>query len=163
MRIVILVSLALNAAFLYMFGPVLLAQYQRMETPKDIVQHRQLQSQTVPNPAWIKSGNPKYWVADSTSMFTSKVSTGLWACDGPAVFEWPNETDETIHIVEGEVEFTYLGKTFTLVAGDTLFVRDGTTPIWNVKKRVVTSFTMYDTGFFTRIYRKLSGKKATEL
>lgn len=117
---------------------------------------RLLQPQDV-DPTWIKSGNPRFMVSQTFALPHSKLSTGLWSCDGPAVFDWTFGVDETVHILEGEVDIQYLGKTLTLKVGDTSFFRAGTTAQWHVKNRVYKSFVLHDPGRVARWYRRVTG------
>ena len=117
---------------------------------------RLLQPQEV-DPTWIKSGEPRFRVSETFALPHSKLSTGLWSCDGPALFDWTFGVDETVHILEGEVEIQYLGKTMVLKAGDTSFFRAGTTAQWHVKDRVYKSFVLHDPGRLSRWYRRIAG------
>ena len=108
------------------------------------------------NPTWIKSGSPRFMVSQTFELPHSNISTGLWSCDGPSIFDWTFGVDETVHILEGEVEVQYLGNTLNLKAGDTSFFRAGTTAQWNVRERVYKSFVLHDPGRLSRWYRWLS-------
>lgn len=109
------------------------------------------------NPAWIKSGHPRFMATETTSVPGHGISTGLWSCDGPAVFDWTFGTDETVHILDGEVQVLYLGHLLTLTKGDTAFFRAGTTAEWRVRERVYKTFVLQDPGRFGRLYRQITG------
>jgi uncharacterized cupin superfamily protein len=109
------------------------------------------------NPAWIKSGTPKFMAAETSHVNTVGVTTGLWSCDGPGTFEWTYGTDETIHLLEGAVEIDYLGKTLKLGPGDTAFFRAGTKATWTVRERAYKSFILHDPGRLARLYRRVLG------
>jgi uncharacterized cupin superfamily protein len=109
------------------------------------------------NPSWIKSGTPKFMVAETSNVATVGVTTGLWSCDGPGVFEWTYGTDETIHLIEGAVEIEYMGKTLKLGPGDTAFFRAGTQATWTVRERAFKSFILHDPGRLARLYRRVFG------
>ncbi len=85
----------------------------------------------------------------------AKVSTGLWSCDGPSTFDWVYAVDETVHVLEGEVEIAYLGEVLQLAVGDTAHFLAGTTATWTVPKRVMKSFTLHDPGPLARLYRRV--------
>jgi uncharacterized cupin superfamily protein len=116
----------------------------------------QLETITI-NPSWIKSGNPIFKLAQTTRIPSADVTTGLWSCDGPAQFEWTFFSDETVHILEGEVEIDYLGQKMTLKVGDTAFFHANTKATWLVQKHVLKSYTLYDPTRLVRWYRKLLG------
>lgn len=107
------------------------------------------------DPSWIKEGQPKFYSAVTADVNHIGVSTGLWACDGPGVFEWTYGTDETVHLLEGEVVIQYLGETLKLGPGDTAFFRAGTKALWRVDKRAYKSFILHDPGRLSRWYRRL--------
>lgn len=109
------------------------------------------------NPAWIKSGEPRFMVAETSLVDSVGVSTGLWSCDGPAVFEWTYGTDETIHLLEGAVEIEYLGQQLKLGPGDTAFFRAGTKALWTVRERAYKSFILHEPGRLARLYRRVFG------
>lgn len=109
------------------------------------------------DPSWIKSGTPVFKLAQTTYIPSANVTTGLWSCDGPALFEWTFSSDETVHILEGEVEIDYLGKKMTLQVGETAFFHANTKALWHVPKRVLKSYTLHDPGRLVRWYRQIFG------
>ena len=141
----------LSVALAYQFSAPLL---HPSPATAEVVQ-RPMQLMAV-DPDWIKSGTPRFMVSESSRLPHARVSTGLWSCDGPARFEWRFGADETVHILDGEVEIDYLGKRFTLVAGDTAFFMAGTRADWHVPKRVYKSFTLHDPGRLAHWLRRLS-------
>ena len=155
-RKLLLASLALNialvGAIVYELGddfvhspPVSTAGHKRDLKPMEV------------NPSWVKSGAPKFMVAETSNVGPVSVTTGLWSCDGPGVFEWTYGTDETIHLIEGEAEIEYLGKTLKLGPGDTAFFRAGTKAIWTVRERAYKSFILHEPGRLARLYRRVFG------
>ena len=109
------------------------------------------------DPTWIKSGQPQFFHAVTAEVRPAGVSSGLWVCDGPGVFEWRYGTDETVHLLEGHVEIHYLGEILKLGPGDTAFFRAGTQALWKVEQRVYKSFILHDPGRLSRWYRRLFG------
>ena len=107
---------------------------------------------------WIKSGSPRFMAVESAVINApmGSVSTGLWSCDGPAIFEWTYWSDETVHILEGAARIAYLGKDFELKPGDTAFFRAGTKATWVVPDRVSKSFVLHDPGLLSRLYRRIA-------
>jgi uncharacterized protein len=110
------------------------------------------------DPAWIKSGSPNFRASMFASSPDGKRNSGIWQCDGPSTFEWNFDLDETIYILEGEVEITYLGKIFTLKLGDTAVFHSGTKAIWHVPKHLKKSFTLHQPERLVRLYRKVAAK-----
>ena len=109
------------------------------------------------DPSWIKSGSPKFMVAESVVINPpiGSLTAGLWSCDGPATFDWNYGVDETVHILEGMAQIEYLGETLILKAGDTAFFQAGTTATWIVPLRVSKSFVLHDPGLLSRMYRRV--------
>jgi uncharacterized cupin superfamily protein len=82
-------------------------------------------------PTWILEGNPE---ARSRIVFKSHdgtASTMIWDCT-PGVFNWYYDCDETIHIIEGEVNLTTDRGTFTVKAGEAVFFPGGSFATWHV-------------------------------
>jgi uncharacterized cupin superfamily protein len=150
------VSLALNVVLAVLVGTVVVQGATHAPAPSKEVVSRDLKPLAV-NPEWIKSGQPRFMASETLSMPAYGISTGLWSCDGPAVFDWTFGTDETVHILDGEVEVHYLGNVLVLTEGDTAFFRAGTKAEWRVKERVFKSFVLQDPGRLGRLYRKITG------
>jgi uncharacterized protein len=142
---------------------VVLVGYLAMGYARSIMHDRPLSVQALPsplmpvtvNPDWIKSGKPVFKLAQTARIPSANVTTGLWSCDGPTEFEWTFASDETVHIIEGEVEIDYLGKKMTLRVGDTAFFHANTQATWVVQKRVLKSYTLHDPNRLVRWYRKV--------
>jgi uncharacterized cupin superfamily protein len=153
---VVIVSIALNvamaAALVYELGDDII----HAPLPSTEALKREMHPMLV-NPAWIKSGEPRFMLAETSALNSVGVSSGLWSCDGPAVFEWTYGTDETIHLLEGAVEIDYLGKTLKLAPGDTAFFRAGTKATWTIKDRAYKSFILHEPGRLARLYRRVLG------
>jgi len=150
------ISLVLNLVLAATVGTLLVQGATHAPAPSKEVVSKDLQPLAV-NPAWIKSGQPRFMASETVAMPAYGISTGLWSCDGPAVFDWTFGTDETVHILEGEVEVHYLGNVLVLTEGDTAFFRAGTKAEWRVKERVFKSFVLQDPGRLGRLYRKITG------
>ena len=84
-------------------------------------------------------------------------SSGIWECVGPTQFVWHYGTDETIYILEGSAEIEYLGKKFTLAAGDSTHFAAGTSANWVVRERIKKTWVLYDPGRLVRFMRRLVG------
>ena len=152
-RVVLSVTVvALSVALAYILAEPFL---HPRPAPAEVIQ-RPMQALVV-DPGWIKSGTPRFMASETSRLPHARVTTGLWSCDGPALFEWRFGTDETVHILEGEVEIAYLGKRFTLVAGDTAFFLAGTRADWHVPNRVYKSFTLHDPGRLAHWVRRITG------
>lgn len=85
-------------------------------------------SQPAPiRPAWIRGGSP---VAQARSLFSSddgQLSVTIWECS-VGEFQWQFNSDEVIHVLEGEVEVD--GK--RLSVGSVAFFPAGSTAYWRV-------------------------------
>lgn len=154
-KALITLSILVNVIMLTLYGPMLVHQFLRMLEP--VAQYNNRAFIPMTPKGTITAGSPKFFVVDSGSVRSDLISTGLWICEGPGTFNWPYKTDEFIQIVEGEVDFTYLGVTYHLVPGNSIYIKEGTTAVWAVPKRVVMSWTLYDAGRITRLYRKFFG------
>ena len=109
------------------------------------------------DPSWVKSGSPNFRATMFASSPDGKMESGIWACDGPSTFEWNFGLDETVYILEGEVEIAYLGKNFTLRPGDTAVFHAGTKAVWHVvSKHLKKSFTLYHPEKLVMAYRKIT-------
>jgi uncharacterized protein len=111
-----------------------------------------------PIPAsWIVSGSPVFRANTFGRSDDRSTSTGIWECIGPGQFVWHYSTDETIYILEGSAEIEYLGKTFTLQAGESTHFAAGTMAKWHVRDRVKKTWTLYEPGKLARLMRRLFG------
>src|SRR5262245_30796528 len=86
--------------------------------------------------SWVTSGSPVFRSNTFGQSQDRSTSSGLWECTGPAQFTWHYGTDETIYILEGSADVEYLGRRFTLRAGDCTDFAAGTTSNWTVSERV---------------------------
>jgi uncharacterized cupin superfamily protein len=145
------VNVVFFAAFAYSFG----RHAMDVPEPSTTALTKAMQPMHV-DQTWIKSGTPRFMVTESAVIKPpiGGVSTGLWSCDGPTTFEWTYGTDETVHIIEGEVHIDYLDQKLTLKAGDTAFFQAGTKATWTVPERVFKSFVLHDPGVLSRMYRR---------
>lgn len=107
--------------------------------------------------AKVLSGQPNFRVARYAGSADGKTSSGVWAADGPSSFEWRFHADEAVYIHEGLVEVDYLGRKFSLKAGDTAYFHGGTTATWTVPQHVRKSWTVHETGRLTRWLRRMAG------
>lgn len=107
------------------------------------------------DPSWVKAGSPNFRATMFASSPDGKRNSGIWICDGPSTFEWNFALDETVYILEGEVEITYQDKEFTLKPGDTAVFHAGTKAIWHVPKHLKKSFTLHEPEKLVKVYRKI--------
>lgn len=103
--------------------------------------------------SWILEGTPRFSYAVYVESPDGKTRSGLWQAEGPARFEWHFDTDETVRILEGEVEIEEGGKVYTLRPGDTAFFAAGAVNRWRVNERVLKTFTLAEPSRLTRWLR----------
>ncbi|PYU66020.1 MAG: hypothetical protein DMG56_01495 [Acidobacteria bacterium] len=82
--------------------------------------------------------------------------TGIWECHGPAKFNYYYGQDESIYIIAGAVEIEYLGKKFSLAAGDSTHFAADTTATWTIREHVRKVFRLYEPGRIVRYMRRLA-------
>ncbi|MBC8056960.1 MAG: DUF861 domain-containing protein [Rhizobiales bacterium] len=128
--------------------------HDRMAPPSSTPVARALGPFSV-DPSWIKSGTPNFRGTETSRSPDGSGVTGLWACDGPSTFEWHFATDETVHLLEGKVEVQYLGRRFTLNAGDTATFHFGTRAVWHVPQHAKKVFVLHQPGRLVRLWRKV--------
>ncbi len=152
----LMASIAVNLVFLGVFAASFGRHAADIPEPSTKALARILQPMQV-DPTWIKSGTPKFMVAESAVINppVGSLTTGLWSCDGPATFDWSYGVDETVHILEGMAQIEYLGETLVLKVGDTAFFQAGTKATWTVPQRVSKSFVLHDPGLLSRLYRRV--------
>jgi uncharacterized protein len=112
------------------------------------------------DPLWVKSGNPVFRNVETAVLPGGRTLSGLWACDGPAVFEWRFHTDETLHLIEGKVEVHYQGKRFTLLPGNTATFHAGTTAVWHVQENVKKAYILHYPGKLALVLRRWFAREA---
>jgi uncharacterized cupin superfamily protein len=108
------------------------------------------------NPSWILSGKPIFRGAETMRSPDGRVVSGLWACEGPTSFVWHFSHDETVHLLEGQVEVEYQGRRFSITPGDTASFHAGTQAIWHVPGHVKKAYTLNQPGWLVRAWRKLN-------
>lgn len=79
---------------------------------------------------------------------------GLWAGDGPSTFRWTFDLDETVHVLEGQVQVDYLGHRFTLSPGEVAHFRAGTQAVWHVPQYLKKAYVLHDPGRVVRWWRQ---------
>lgn len=107
------------------------------------------------DPSWVKSGTPTFRGTDVAQSPDGSSVTGLWSCDGPTTFEWQFWSDETVHLLEGQVHVEYLGKRFTLNPGDNAVFHSGTRAVWHVPQYAKKVFVVQQPGRLVRWWRKV--------
>jgi uncharacterized cupin superfamily protein len=108
-------------------------------------------------PAWLVSGSPTFRTGVFGRSHDNSAESGIWECIGPTQFVWQYVQDETIHVLEGSAEVEYLGKKFTLKAGDSTSFAAGTSANWVVRERIRKTWTLYEPGRIVRVMRRLVG------
>ncbi len=108
-------------------------------------------------PATITLGTPNFRAAPYAASADGGTSSGIWASDGPSTFEWRFESDETVYILQGQVDVTYQGHQFSLRPGDTAVFQAGTRAVWHVPDQVLKSYTLNHPSTLTRWWRQLRG------
>src|SRR5690606_19668881 len=84
------------------------------------------------NPAWVLEGSPVARAGEIARSSDGTTLSAVWDCTA-GTFTWHFGVDETVHIVDGEVEVSANGfGTRTLRAGDVTLFRAGTTARWRV-------------------------------
>lgn len=92
-------------------------------------------------PSWIKEGNPVARAVTLTESPDALLTTGLWDCTA-GTFTWIFQTDEIVHILEGEVRVRDGAKTHELVPGSVCYFPCGLETVWEVPKYVKKSFIL---------------------
>lgn len=105
------------------------------------------------DPNWIRSGEPAFTQVEISRSPDGRISHGLWSCTGPTTFEWQFHVDETVYVLEGEVDIEYQGSRFTLHPGDSATFLSGTTAVWTVDTYLKKSYTLSNPGPLGRWWR----------
>ena len=144
----ILVALMGTAAF------TSLRYAYRMRMPAEPTRDHTLQPIQVPQD-WIKAGTPRFLYTEYVASPDRNSSSGIWSCEGQSTFEWHFDADETVHVLDGRVEISYLGQHFVLEAGDTAFFQADTRAVWHVPRYMRKSFTLHQPNPLVRLVRTL--------
>jgi uncharacterized cupin superfamily protein len=84
------------------------------------------------NPDWVLAGSPVARAGEIARSTDGTTLSAVWDCTA-GTFNWHFGVDETVHIVEGEVEVSAAGfAPRVLRAGDAALFRAGTTARWHV-------------------------------
>lgn len=105
-------------------------------------------------PATVSVGKPGFRAAPFAESANGATSSGVWASDGPATFEWQFGSDEVVYVLEGRVEVEYLGNQFNLVPGDTAMFLQGTRAVWHVPRHVKKSYKLFNPNALVRLWRR---------
>lgn len=108
-------------------------------------------------PAVITMGTPNFRGTPYATSADGKTTSGIWEADGPSTFEWRFGSDETVYVLDGQVDVTYKGKQFTLKEGDTAVFLEGTSAVWHIPQNVQKSYTLHHPSALVRYWRKLVG------
>ncbi|MEQ1937404.1 cupin domain-containing protein [Mesorhizobium sp. CN5-321] len=84
------------------------------------------------NPDWVIEGSPVARAGQIVQSSDGTATSAVWDCTA-GTFNWHFGIDETVHILDGEVEVsTANDQTRILRAGDVALFRAGTTAVWHV-------------------------------
>jgi uncharacterized cupin superfamily protein len=92
-------------------------------------------------PSWIRSGTPVARAVTLTESPDGLLTTGIWDCTA-GTFTWIFQTDEIVHILEGEVTVREGATVHQLVAGSVCYFPRGLETIWEVPKYVKKTFVL---------------------
>lgn len=83
-------------------------------------------------PTWVLEGSPRARSALHSISADGSATTTVWDCTG-GTFRWHFGWDETVHILEGEVEVTAEDDSVRwLRAGDVAFFPAGSSAVWHI-------------------------------
>jgi uncharacterized cupin superfamily protein len=143
-------ALALSAGMAWEAGHYLV----HSAPPSTVAVQRPLTAFPV-DPSWVLSGEPHFRSTETVRTPDGSAYSGLWACDGPSTFQWTFGLDETVHVLEGQVDVTYNGHRFTLRPGDTATFHAGTQAVWHVPEHLKKAYTLHHPGRLALLWRKL--------
>jgi hypothetical protein len=83
------------------------------------------------HPDWIHEGNPQARNHVLSRSRDGSATTLLWECTG-GVFTWRYDSDETIHVLEGQATLWDGAKARRIEAGDVVFFPAGARVTWHV-------------------------------
>ena len=84
------------------------------------------------NPDWVIDGSPVARAGQIVQSSDGTAASAVWDCTA-GTFNWHFGIDETVHILDGEVEVSMAdGRPRVLRAGDVALFRAGTTAVWHV-------------------------------
>lgn len=92
-------------------------------------------------PSWIREGTPVARAVTLTESPDKLLTTGIWDCTA-GTFTWIFQTDEIVHILEGEVTVRDGTKVHKLVPGSVCYFPQGLETIWEVPKYVKKTFVL---------------------
>jgi len=92
-------------------------------------------------PSWIREGAPVARAITLTESPDGLLTTGIWDCTA-GTFTWIFQTDEIVHILEGEVTVKDGSRTHKLVAGSVCYFPQGLETIWEVRQYVKKTFVL---------------------
>jgi len=112
-------------------------------------------------PSWILDGAPQARCAELSRSRDGTAATFVWECSAGA-FDWTFAADETVHILEGEVEVDDGLGARVLRAGDVALFHAGATCRWRVPSYVKKLAFLRDPAprpvlLAMRVWRRLKG------
>lgn len=107
-------------------------------------------------PAWIITGNPTARSLPLGESADGDFSFGLWDCTA-GEFQFRHQSDEFVHILEGEATIRAGDREVCLRPGDVAFFPKGLTTYWTVPAYVkkLATFRSVQAGLVSRIVGKL--------
>lgn len=107
-------------------------------------------------PSWIITGEPQARSLPLGESADGDFSFGLWDCTAGA-FQFRHQSDEFVHILEGEATIRAGDCELCLRPGDVAFFPKGLTTYWTVPTYVkkLATFRSVQAGFVTRVVGKL--------
>jgi uncharacterized cupin superfamily protein len=87
-------------------------------------------------PSWVIAGNPQARAASHSKASDECAATGIWDCTA-GTFRWFFGWDETVVIIEGEVQVTAEDGTQRILrSGDVAYFKGGTWATWHIETYV---------------------------
>jgi uncharacterized cupin superfamily protein len=129
--------------------------FEHRELPDIAVGHDLVLDPSHIERAAITSGNPVF--RDQVFSTSRNVPTfsGIWECQGPTKVRFDYATDETVYILEGNVDVEYKGIVRSLHPGSVAFFPAGSSAHWDVPVRVRKAFVSTNPGRLRRFLRRV--------
>ena len=131
-----------------------------VDPPRPVIQFGNVATELTPKPIrpdWILEGSPVARARNVLLTSDDNFSATVWDCTAGR-FRWHFNSDETVHILEGEVHVTdEKGKERALRPGDVALFSKYTTSVWRVPRYVkkLALNRSYDDPLLVRVNRKL--------
>ncbi len=102
--------------------------------------HSELALQPI-EPSWVKTGTPVARAITLTESPDGLLTTGIWDCTA-GTFTWIFQTDEIVHILEGEVTVRDGSTVHELKPGSVCYFPQGLETTWEVRQYVKKTFVL---------------------